>query len=119
MPQYSPPSRMLAVYEAARDFINSVNDEIEHEEEESRKEILRKFNYAREENRLIIEQKEDIHEYLRNISSEEVKLSSVSRRLKTFNDDEELIREKNKLSEWFKEQEDRAMEIFKPYIFGN
>jgi hypothetical protein len=115
MPLYSPPSKMLAVYEAARGFIFSVNDEISYEE--CREEILRKFNSAREANRSIIEQHENIHEYLRNLSSHEVKLASLSRRLKIHKCDEEIIREKDKLRQWFKQQEDEIEKLFGPYIF--
>lgn len=115
MPLYSPPSKMLAVYIAAGNFISSVNDETSFEV--CRKEILRKFNCAREENRLIIKQHKDIHEYLRNLSSEEVKLASLYRRLKINKCDKEIIRDKNKLRQWFKQQEDEREKLFGPHIF--
>ena len=115
MPLYSPPSKMTAVYEAVGNFISSVNDEPSYEV--CRKEILRKFNRARVENRLIIEQHKDIHEYLRNLSSEEVKLSSLYRRLKRNKCDKEIIRDKNKLRQWFKQQEDERENMFRPHIF--
>ncbi len=115
MPLYSPPSEMLAVYEAVGNFISSVNDETSYEV--CRKEILRKFNRARVENSLIIEQHKDIHEYLRNLSSEEVKLASLCRKLKINKCDKEIIRDKNKLQQWFKQQEDEREELFGPHIF--
>ena len=102
MPQYSPPSPMLAVYEAARDFIDSVNDERNYEE--CREDIVRKFNHARKNNCSIIAEHKDIHEYLRNLSSEEVKLASVSRRLNIHRDDEEIIINKDSSREYFREQ---------------
>jgi hypothetical protein len=99
---------MVAVFQAARDFVMSINEPSEYEER--REEIVRKFNRAREENQLLIAKHEDIHEYLSNLSSEEFKLASFSRRLKSNNNDEDLLRQKSELFEWFKEQEINGVE---------
>jgi hypothetical protein len=117
MPQYSPRRHVGLVHKAISDFISRMNRANEYGNADDIEDAFKKFGHARREYYLLIEAQQEIWAYIITLSNEANELRQTSRRLRTDSDNEELKEVKEKIAQWFKDQERVVREKFSVYLY--